>query len=173
MSLRSQVAIGANGPPSLVLAVSGGTDIETLNVIARTLLGDSTPRKLHLHERPIHLSVYKQFTVSNQFQHAYHFAHQFGTITLTNTRDSSLVHLPRACGIIGLSFLLNGNQYSCFPFTIVTHRLLALFSPWHNMAVPLINEITYPFIIVITVHQTNFTLAQYRRIGYLRGFQLI
>ena len=53
---------------------------------------------------------------------------------------------------------------SFFRFVIVTHRLLALFSPWHNIAMSLINEITYRFVIVITVHQTNFTLAQDQRI---------
>jgi len=95
------------------------------------LLGDSTPRKLRLRERPVRLSVCRPFTVSNQLQHSLHFAHQFGPTPLTNTRDSSILQLPRACGIIGrpISFLLNGNQLSCFPFVIVTHWLLALFSP--------------------------------------------
>jgi hypothetical protein len=59
ISLRSQVAAGTNGPPSLVLAVSEGTDVETLNFIARTLLGYSTPRNLHLRERPLYISVCK------------------------------------------------------------------------------------------------------------------
>jgi hypothetical protein len=163
MSLRSQVAVGADGPPFLVLAVYGGTDVETLNVTARTLLGGSTPRKLHLRKCPIHLSVCKQFTASNQFQHFYYFAHQLGTITLTSTRYSYLLQLPRACGIIGILFLLSGNQLSCFSCAILTHRLLAFFSV-------LIKEISYPFIIFSTVQKISFILAQDQLIGYIRGF---
>jgi len=36
MSLRSQVSVGAKGAPSLVLAISGGSDVETHNLITRT-----------------------------------------------------------------------------------------------------------------------------------------
>jgi len=45
MWLRSQFVTGADCPPSLVLTVYGGSDVETLNVTARTLPGGSTPRK--------------------------------------------------------------------------------------------------------------------------------
>jgi hypothetical protein len=60
--------------------------------------------------------------------------------------------------------LLNTNQLSCFPFATVTQRLLALFSPWQNMAV--FNKPNYkPFLIVIAVHQTSLNLAQDQRIA--------